>query len=33
MVWYVVFRGRKTRVNDHEGVCSEYVVGFNGVVF
>jgi viroplasmin and RNaseH domain-containing protein len=33
MAWYVVFCGRKLGVYDSWRVCSEYVVGFSGVVF
>jgi viroplasmin and RNaseH domain-containing protein len=33
MVWYVVFRGRKPRVYDSCGVCSEYVIHFSGAAF
>jgi viroplasmin and RNaseH domain-containing protein len=33
MTWYVVFCGRKTKIYDSWGVCSEYVVGFSGVIF
>jgi hypothetical protein len=33
MVWYVVFRGRKSRVYDSYGVYSEYVVRFSGAAF
>jgi viroplasmin and RNaseH domain-containing protein len=33
MVWYVVFRGRKPGVYALWGVCSEYVVGFNGTSY
>jgi viroplasmin and RNaseH domain-containing protein len=33
MAWYVVFHGRKSRVYDSWGICSEYVVGFNGATF
>jgi hypothetical protein len=29
MAWYVVFHGRKHRVYDSWGVCSEYVVDFS----
>jgi viroplasmin and RNaseH domain-containing protein len=33
MTWYVVFHGRKPKVYDSWGVCSEYVVDFSGATF
>jgi viroplasmin and RNaseH domain-containing protein len=33
MTWYVVFHDRKPGVYKLWGVCSEYVVDFNGVAF
>jgi viroplasmin and RNaseH domain-containing protein len=33
MTWYVVFHGRKSRVYDSWGVCSEYAIGFSGSAF
>jgi ribonuclease HI len=33
MMWYVVFRGRKSGVYDSWRVCSEHVLGFSDVAY
>jgi viroplasmin and RNaseH domain-containing protein len=33
IVWYVVFRGRKSGVYESWAIYSEYVIGFSGAAF
>jgi viroplasmin and RNaseH domain-containing protein len=33
MAWYVAFPGRKPRVHESWGVCSEYVLDFSGAAY
>jgi viroplasmin and RNaseH domain-containing protein len=33
MTWYVVFRGRKTRVYDSWDICSEYILDYSVVTY